>query len=141
MVPGIRLEKQLRLTSTILWKESSVCNILCLRLLLQLEKPLRYILLSSVPILFLLFFSLVDSKLASFSVELNLVRSAIIDLKSTIGQYAVEIGGAHFQFLSQTTVWVRNELPSNAYFVFQDVIILLDLIGTSNLSDRDFLDG
>ena len=141
MVPGIRLEKQLRLTSTILWKESSVCNILCLRLLLQLEKPLRYILLSSVPILFLLFFSLVDSKLASFSVKLNLVRSAIIDLKSTIGQYAVEIGGAHFQFLSQTTVWVRNELPSNAYFVFQDVIILLDLIGTSNLSDRDFLDG
>ena len=36
---------------------------------------------------------------------------------------------------------MRSELPSNAYFVFQNVITLLDFIGTSNLSDGEFLDG
>ena len=36
---------------------------------------------------------------------------------------------------------MRSELPSNAYFVFQNVITLLDFNGTSNLSDGEFLDG
>ena len=47
----------------------------------------------------------------------------------------------HFQSLAHTTSWVKNELPSNPYFVFQDVTTLLDLIGTSNLSYGDFIDG
>ena len=58
--------------------------------------------------------SLVDSKLASFSVELDLVRSAILDLTSRIGQDAVDVWGVHFHSLSQTTALARNELPSIA---------------------------
>ena len=53
----------------------------------------------------------------------------------------MEIRGVHFKSLAHTTAWVRSELPSNAHFVFQDVITLLDLIGTSNLSDGEFLVG
>ena len=43
-----------------------------------------------------------------------------------------------FQSLSQTIAWMRSDLPSNYYFVFQDIMTLLDLIGTSNLSDSNF---
>ena len=82
-----------------------------------------------------------ESKLLSLTAELSLVRSSVSDLTSRVGQDAIEIGGVHFQSLSQTIAWVRTSLPSNAYFVFQDIMTLLDLIGTSNLSDNDFLDG
>ena len=85
--------------------------------------------------------TLVESKLASVSADLVLIRSNLDDLSSRIGQEVIEIGGVQFQSLSQTIAWVRQELPSNAYFVFQDVMTLLDLLGTSNLSDNDFLDG
>ena len=71
----------------------------------------------------------------------DLIRSAILDLTSKIGQDALEIEGVHFQSLAKTTAWVRRELPSNSYFVFQDVTTLLDLIGTSNISNGEFLDG
>ena len=73
--------------------------------------------------------------------DLNIIRSAILDLTSKIGQDALEIEGVHFQSLAKTTAWVRRELPSNSYFVFQDVTTLLDLIGTSNISNGEFLDG
>ena len=85
--------------------------------------------------------ALIDTKLALFSAELALVRSTILDLTSRIDHDVVEIVGVYFQSLARTTSWVKNELSSNAYFVFQDVITLLDLIGTSNLSDGSFLDG
>ena len=39
--------------------------------------------------------SVIDTKLASFSIELALVRSTILDLTSRIGQDVVEIGGVH----------------------------------------------
>ena len=84
---------------------------------------------------------LIDTKLASFSAELSLIRSTILYLTSRIGQDTVEIGGVHFQSLAYTTSWAKNELSFNDYSVFQDVITLLDLIGNSNLSDNDFLDG
>ena len=48
--------------------------------------------------------------------------------------------GVQFQSPPQTTVWVRRKLPSNSYFMFQDIMISLDLVGTSNISDVDFLD-
>ena len=82
-----------------------------------------------------------DSKIAAFSSELSLVKSNIINLTSRFGQDAIEIGGVQFQSLSQTIAWVRSDLPSNCYSVFQDIMTLLDLIGTSNFSHSDFLDG
>ena len=63
------------------------------------------------------------------------------DLTSRVGKDSIDIGGVYFQSLSQNIAWVRKYLPSNFYFVFQDVMTLLDLIGTSNLSDNEFLDG
>ena len=59
------------------------------------------------------------SKLLSLTAELSLVRSSVSDLTSRVGQDAIEIGGVHFQSLSQTIAWVRTSLPSNAYFVFR----------------------
>ena len=85
--------------------------------------------------------AIVDSKLSSLSVEILLIKTSVSDLSSQGGQDAIEIGGVYFQLFSQTIVWVRNHLPSNNYSFFQDVITLLDLIGTSNLTDNEFLDG
>ena len=70
-----------------------------------------------------------------------LVKSSVSDLTSRVGQNAFEIGGVYFQSLFQTVAWVRKHLPSNAYFVFQDVMMLLDLVETYNLLDNEFLDG
>ena len=86
-------------------------------------------------------FALIDTKLAYFSAELSLVRSIILDLMPRTFQDAVESGGVNFYSLAQTTTWMTNDLPSSAYSVFQDGITLLNLNGTSNLSDGDFLDG
>ena len=83
--------------------------------------------------------ALIDTKVASFSEELALVRSSILELTSRIDQDTIEIGGVHFQSLAHTTAWVNNKLPSNDFFVFQDVVTLLDLIGISHLSNSDFL--
>ena len=55
-----------------------------------------------------------------------------------MGYEAVEIGGIQFQSLRQTIGWVRDELPSFAYFVFQDTVTLLDMIASTNRSDDDF---
>ena len=85
--------------------------------------------------------TIIDSKLSSLSSELWLLKSSVCDLLSRIGQDAIEVGGVHSQSLSQTFAWFRSHLPSNAYFVFQDVMTLLNLIGASNLTDNKFLDG
>ena len=69
------------------------------------------------------------------------MKSIIVNLISRIGKDAIEIGGVQFQSLFQPIAWVRSDLPSNYYFVFKDIMTLLDLIGTSNLSDSDFFDG
>ena len=82
--------------------------------------------------------SLIGSRLISVSKEINLLRSNLDDLSSRIGQEVIEIGGVQFQSLAQTIAWVRRELPSNAYFVFQDMMTLFDLLGTTNLSYNDF---
>ena len=81
--------------------------------------------------------TLIDTKLAPFSAGLSLVRSSILELTTKIGQDAVDIGDVHFQFLAHTAAWVKNKLSN---FFFKGVITLLDMIGTSNFSDGDFLD-
>ena len=37
--------------------------------------------------------------------------------------------------------WVETNLPSAAYFVFNDVITVLDSLVSSHLSDNDFIEG
>ena len=80
------------------------------------------------------------SEFSSLSSKILLLKSSVCDLTSIIGEDAIEIGGVYFQSLSQTIAWVRSRLPSNAYLVFQDVMTLFDLIGTSNLINNEFLD-
>jgi len=45
-----------------------------------------------------------------------------------------------FQSFHQTTAWVIKYLPSYEYFIFNDVITLLDALGSIHLPDRDFLE-
>ena len=85
--------------------------------------------------------TIIDSKLASVSAELSLVKSSVVDLTSRIEQDTIGIGGVKFQSLSQTIAWVCSDLLSTDYFVFKDIMTLLDLIGISDLSDSDFIDG
>ena len=85
--------------------------------------------------------SSVETKLAALSAELASLRDSHHELTTRMGNEAVEIGGIQFQSLHQTIAWVRDELPSFAYFVFQDTVTLLDMIGSTNRSDDDFLGG
>ena len=62
------------------------------------------------------------------------------DMQAYIGQLSVEIGGVMFESLSQTTSWVRTNLLSGAYYLFLDAPILLDMVTSSNMSDKEFLD-
>ena len=62
------------------------------------------------------------------------------ELQASIGQHMVEIRGVKFESLRQTTAWITSNLPSGSYHVFMDVITLLDALGSSHLSDKDFID-
>ena len=68
------------------------------------------------------------------------IESQIIDLKSSISQEVVVLGGVKFESLRQTTQWVRANLPSGAYHLFHDTPTLLDAFDGSHLSTKDFLD-
>ena len=83
----------------------------------------------------------IDTKLAALTAEIASLRESHHELTTRMGYEAVEIGGIQFQSLRQTIGWVRDELPSFAYFVFQDTVTLLDMIGSTNRSDGDFLGG
>ena len=50
----------------------------------------------------------------------------------------VKICGVLFQSLQHTIGWVRNKLPSFSYIVFQDTVILVEMIGSTNRFDDDF---
>lgn len=52
----------------------------------------------------------------------------------------MEISGVRFEFLPQTTTWVRVNLLSGAYYLFMNVPILIDMVSSLNMSDNEFLD-
>ena len=72
--------------------------------------------------------------------NISLFQSNLDDLSSRIGQEVIEIGDLHLLSLFQTIAWVRHELSSKPFFVFQDTMTFFDLLGTCNLSDGDFFD-
>lgn len=62
------------------------------------------------------------------------------ELQVCIGQDVVEIGGVNFKLLPQTITWVKSHLTSSSYHVFIGTNTLLYALGSSNLSDKDFID-
>ena len=52
----------------------------------------------------------------------------------------MEIGGVNFEAFPQAIAWVKSYLPSGSYHVIMDMNTLLDALGSSRLSDKDFLD-
>ena len=52
----------------------------------------------------------------------------------------VEIGSVTFESLRQKTAWTKAHLPSGAYFDFNDVITLLDALGSVHLSNKYFIE-
>ena len=61
-------------------------------------------------------------------------------LQAYIGQDVVEIGGVNFESLRETTAWVKVHLPLGTYFDFNDMITLLDALGSVHLSNKDFME-
>ena len=57
------------------------------------------------------------------------------NLQACIGNNVVDIGGVMFELVHQTTAWVTKFLPSAEYFTFNDVITLLDALGSIHLSN------
>ena len=52
----------------------------------------------------------------------------------------MEIGGVRFESLPKPTAWVRTHLLSGAEYLFLDAPILLDMVTSSNMSDKEFLE-
>ena len=80
------------------------------------------------------------SEVLTLQADLSFVIVRQREMQACIGQHSVEIGGIRFESLPQTTTWVRSHLLSGAYFLFMDVPILLDIVTSSNMSDKEFLD-
>ena len=87
---------------------------------------------------------LVDSTTSTEILALKSSLSSIVerqkDMQACIGQLSVEIGGVRFESLPQTITWVRTNLLSGAYYLFLDAPILLDMVTSSNMSDKEFLE-
>ena len=86
--------------------------------------------------------------LTSLSIsEYGVVKTQIVqllslqkELRTCIGQDIVEIGGVKFESLPQTIAWVQSQVHSGSYHVSMDMNTLLDVLGSSHLSDKDFID-
>ena len=52
----------------------------------------------------------------------------------------MEIGGVRFESLPKPTAWVGTHLLSGAEYLFLDAPILLDMVTSSNMSDKEFLE-
>jgi len=61
-------------------------------------------------------------------------------MQACIGQLLVEIGGVRFESLPKPTAWVRTYLLSGAEYLLLDAPILLDMVTSSNMSDKEFLE-
>ena len=57
-----------------------------------------------------------------------------------MGQKSVKMGGVKLESLLHTTSWAKRELPCSSYHVFHDPITLLDAVGASQISNKEFLD-
>ena len=53
----------------------------------------------------------------------------------------MDIGGVTFESRLKIVAWVDKYLSSVAYFVFRDVITVLDSLVSSYLSDKYFIEG
>ena len=69
-----------------------------------------------------------------------MLKREVDDFSHRIGQEVVDLGGENFESLPQTVSWVRREQVSNTYYLFLDLISLLNVIGASNRLDNDFTD-
>ena len=80
------------------------------------------------------------SEVLTLQADLSAVIVRQREMQACIGQHSVKIGGKRFGSFPQTTTWVRTHLLSGAYFLFMDVPILLDMVTSPNMSDKEFLD-
>ena len=71
----------------------------------------------------------------------KLLSASHTSLKACIGQHVVDISGAKFESRLQAVTWVEKNLPSTAYFIFNDVVMGLDSLVSSHLSDKEFIEG
>ena len=76
-----------------------------------------------------------STQLVELQSHFKLLSASHTSLKTCIGQHVVDIGGVKFESRLQTVAWVEKQLPSAAYFVFNDVIMVLDSLVSSHLSD------
>ena len=81
-----------------------------------------------------------DTELDAYKAQLSLFASRLDDLKACMGQESVKMGGVKLESLLHTTSWVKRELPCSSYHVFHDPITLLDAVGASQMSNKEFLD-
>ena len=79
--------------------------------------------------------------------ELGAIKAQVLhlsqdhrDFQACLGHDAVDLGGVKFEYLPQTIAWVTTNLPSGSYYVFIEINTLLDDLGPSCLSDKDFID-
>ena len=82
-----------------------------------------------------------STQLVELQSHFKLLSSPHASLKACIDQHVVDIGGTKFESRLQAVAWVEKHLPSVAYFVFNNVVTVLDSLVSSHLSDKEFIEG
>ena len=75
-----------------------------------------------------------STTIIELTANISRLEASYSNLKSSIGQEVVSLGGVTFEFLRQTTQLVRQYLPSG------DSPTLLDSFSSSHLTTKEFLD-
>ena len=81
-----------------------------------------------------------STTIMELTANISRLEASYSNLKSSIGQEVVSLGGVKSESLRQTTQWVRQHLPSGEYHLFQDPPTLLDSFSSSHLTIKEFLD-
>ena len=81
-----------------------------------------------------------STTIIELTANISRLEASYSNLKSSIGQEVVSLGGVKFESLRQTTQWVRQHLPSGEYHLFQDPPTLLDSFSSSHLTTKEFFD-
>ena len=80
-----------------------------------------------------------DTELDACKVQLSLFAGRLDDLKAYMGQESVKMDGVKLKSLLHTTSWMKKELSSSSYHIYHDPVTLLDAVGASQMSNKEFL--
>ena len=80
------------------------------------------------------------SELSVLTTKMNVLTIGHKELQLSIGQDMMIIESVKFESLPQSTAWFVANLSSRSYHVFTYMNTFLDVLDSSHMSDKEFID-